>query len=51
MKKSGQPHARTDFSMVWTGNEVVIWGGRIDRSDGTYYTVSDGKRYDPGSDT
>jgi N-acetylneuraminic acid mutarotase len=36
---------RTDHSAVWTGSEMIIWGG----NNGTYR--NDGLRYNPATDT
>jgi len=40
------PAARGSAVSVWTGSEMIVWGG----SDGVV-PLSDGKRYDPISDT
>jgi hypothetical protein len=37
---SGVPSARRDHSAVWTGNEMIIWGGY-----GVFGQVGDGRRY------
>lgn len=37
------PPVRTDHTAVWTGNEMIVWGG----TDGT--TLNTGGRYDPTS--
>jgi hypothetical protein len=42
---SGAPSARRDHSAVWTGSEMIIWGG----FDGSI--VATGGRYDPLTDT
>jgi len=39
------PTGRKSFSMIWTGNEVVIWGGY------RYGSLSDGFKYNPLSDS
>ncbi len=38
----GAPSGRTGHTAVWTGSEMVIWGGTADRSGG---------RYNPSTDT
>lgn len=41
------PSPRVDFSLVWTGTQVIIWGGRSPNSD--FY--NSGSLFDPGSST
>ena len=41
---NGAPTARCDHSAVWTGREMIVWGG-ITQTD----TFNDGKRYDPAT--
>ena len=41
------PDARTLHTAVWTGNEMIVWGGE----DGTQFALNTGGRYDPGSNT
>ena len=41
------PSARCCHTAVWTGSEMVIWGGSPDRSTG----LNSGARYDPTSNT
>jgi N-acetylneuraminic acid mutarotase len=36
-----EPSARDDHTMVWTGNEAIVWGG----------SYANGGRYDPATDT
>jgi len=42
----GAPGVREFHTAVWTGSEMIIWGG-----DTGYGTANDGGRYDPASDT
>jgi hypothetical protein len=42
----GAPSGRADHSAIWTGTEMVVWGGQ----DLGFFTDSGG-RYDPASDT
>lgn len=42
------PAARVQHSAVWTGSEMIIWGGLSGSFPFTYYT--DGRRYDPIQD-
>jgi N-acetylneuraminic acid mutarotase len=39
------PSARSAYTAVWSGNEMIIWGG----ADG--FALSDGARYNPNADT
>ncbi len=39
------PEARTHHSTVWTGNEMIVWGGIADSHLGS------GARYEPATDT
>jgi N-acetylneuraminic acid mutarotase len=41
------PSPRGDHSAVWTGSEMIIWGG----GDCTVCTVGTGGRYNPATDT
>jgi N-acetylneuraminic acid mutarotase len=43
---TGAPTARTRATAVWTGREMIVWGGQ---AAGT--AVATGARYDPQSDT
>ncbi len=52
---SGAPSARTEHSAVWTGTEMVVWGGLEPSTGGVdppplipdYSPLSDGARFDP----
>jgi len=44
----GTPSARAYHTAIWTGSEMVIWGGRIALSP---YEVNTGGRYNPSTDT
>jgi N-acetylneuraminic acid mutarotase len=46
---NGAPAPRYDYSTVWTGNEMIIWGGR--GNFGSSGLSSDGARYNPTNDT
>ncbi len=44
---TGAPTPRREVQMVWTGSEVILWGGRgIENADAR----ADGARYDPSRD-
>ena len=52
---SGAPSARSDHSAVWTGTEMIIWGGMLASTGGEdpppniphYTPLNDGSRFDP----
>ena len=44
--KLGAPSARYAYAAVWTGTEMIIWGGQADTS-GTL--LNTGARYHPAS--
>jgi N-acetylneuraminic acid mutarotase len=44
-EKGGSPGARKSHTALWTGGEMLIWGGS---SDGIYF--NDGGRYNPATD-
>jgi len=44
----GAPSARSQPSAVWTGTEMLIWGGRECTADGS---CSDGGAYNPATDS
>jgi Kelch motif len=46
----GAPTARANHTAVWTGNEMIIFGGRVSYS-GTGTDANDGARYNPVTDT
>lgn len=41
------PAPRTEHSAVWTGSEMIVWGG----NDGNSGAKNDGGRYDPNTDS
>lgn len=43
-----EPMARADHTAVWTGAEMIVWGGAV-KSYGTQ--LSSGARYNPATDT
>ncbi len=60
METNGAPHGVVDFSMVWSGKEVIVFGGsyystRPNPTDPGFlspdYYVSNGGRYDPEKDS
>jgi N-acetylneuraminic acid mutarotase len=45
------PEARTGHRAVWTGAEMIVWGGAASDPGGSPRYLTDGARYDPASDT
>ena len=41
------PTARSDANAIWTGNEMIVWGGIDENGD----ALNDGARYDPVTDS
>jgi N-acetylneuraminic acid mutarotase len=48
---AGAPEARLYNTAVWTGTEMVVWGGWVYNADGTSHYLNTGGRYNPVSDT
>ncbi|MBZ5639113.1 MAG: HYR domain-containing protein [Acidobacteriia bacterium] len=44
------PSERWGHTAVWTGSVMVVWGGQF-YSNGSYWVVNTGGRYDPATDT
>lgn len=45
------PQARTYASYVWTGTEMLVWGGLKITAAGGYSFLEDGAKYNPATDT
>ncbi len=45
------PTARAGHSLVWTGSEMIVWGGVGPDASGYPSYLVTGARYDPGTDT
>jgi lambda repressor-like predicted transcriptional regulator len=43
------PDARSDHTLVWTGSEMIIWGGAF--TDNEWHFFNTGGRYDPATDS
>ncbi len=43
------PSARDDHTAVWTGTEMIVWGGYF--YDGSYHYLNTGGRYNPATNT
>jgi len=43
----GAPEARAEHTAIWTGTEMIVWGGRIN----AYDRINTGGRYNPLTDT
>ena len=46
---TNQPAARIDHTAVWTGSEMIVWGGRT--NFGNQIVFGNGARYNPANDT
>ena len=46
LNAGGAPAARGDHSAVWTGSEMIVWGGK-----GNSGSLNDGGRYNPAANT
>ncbi|MBP7148404.1 MAG: hypothetical protein KBD01_12735 [Acidobacteria bacterium] len=46
----GSPSARRSARVVWTGTEMIVWGGQTGPS-GDLVTFDDGGRYNPATDS
>jgi N-acetylneuraminic acid mutarotase len=42
------PQGRSEHSAVWTGTQLIVWGGYF--FDGAYHYLNTGSRYDPSTD-
>ncbi|MBI3415719.1 MAG: hypothetical protein HY043_10455 [Verrucomicrobia bacterium] len=49
MSTNNAPRARSSHTMIWTGKEMIIWGGVENGGDGR--ETGDGAGYDPVSDS
>jgi len=47
---TGQPDSRSRHTAVWTGSEMIVWGGKLGKSKGGYAT-EEGGIYDPTTDS
>ena len=45
---TGAPSVRSGYTAVWTGSEMIVWGGST--YDGTSHYLNDGGRYNPAGD-
>jgi N-acetylneuraminic acid mutarotase len=50
MDRANEPTARDDAARVWTGKELLIWGGYAQSDVKAWVNHDDGARYDPASD-
>jgi len=46
---AGAPEARWGHTAVWTGTEMIIWGGT--NTYDLFYLLNSGAKYNPGTDT
>jgi len=45
------PAGRTSHTAVWTGSEMIIWGGSYIDGNGDYHYLNTGGRYNPTTDS
>jgi len=45
------PNARAGHTAVWTGGEMIVWGGQGYGQSGVTIYLNTGGRYDPGTDS
>jgi N-acetylneuraminic acid mutarotase len=50
MASAGAPPPREDHTAIWTGREMIVWGGVV-RDGRTRHQLASGGRYDPTTDT
>jgi len=50
MSTSGAPSARYNHTAVWTGSEMIVWGG-YNYDGSSHYYWSDGGRYNPAGNS
>ena len=51
MSVAGVPSPRENHQAVWTGHEMIVWGGMYVTRDTDAVLLNDGGRYDPAADT
>ena len=52
MSTAGAPEPREDHVAIWTGREMIVWGGvRRDGKEGARRQLATGGAYDPATDT
>ncbi|MBL9129549.1 MAG: hypothetical protein JNG86_00005, partial [Verrucomicrobiaceae bacterium] len=47
----GAPQARFEHTAVWTGTEMIVFGGQTTSTSGSGTTLNTGGRYNPATDT
>lgn len=51
MSTAGAPVPRDSFSIVWTGEEMIVWGGWNGHDEYKPWFLNSGGRYNPETDT
>jgi N-acetylneuraminic acid mutarotase len=52
ISRMGNPDQRVENTTVWSGSEMIIWGGRVETLPGQPpVPTNTGSRYDPATDT
>jgi N-acetylneuraminic acid mutarotase len=50
LSSKASPDPLTAESVVWTGSEMILWGGQVNYGGQNYYTSNSGARYQPALD-
>ena len=51
LPSQGAPFARVNHTAVWTGTEMIVWGGEVAAADDPAKITSTGARFDPATST
>jgi len=51
MSLVGAPSRRSDHSAIWSGSQMIVWGGLYAETFGGSTNYNDGARYNPGANT
>jgi len=49
MTTTGAPAGRIDYTAIWSGTELIVWGGNTNTS--SLFLTNSGGRYNPGTNT
>ena len=51
MERDGEPTARNYLAQLWTGKQLLVWGGIGQSGDKSWVNHDDGALYDPNTDS